>query len=110
MSTVAELRSRARHLPGLSATAPEVRTLLRFLGVMLFVTAAVAVHLWTRMQVRETALKLDHERGELTRAQTLHDRLLVERTMLRSPGRLGAVAVALDLTAPEAVVDVGGAP
>lgn len=108
MSTVAELRSRAHHLSGLSATAPEVRTLLRFLGVMVFITAAVSVHLWTRMQVRATALKLDHERSELVRQTTRHDRLLVERTMLRSPGRLGALAVSLDLTAPEAVVDVGG--
>ncbi len=108
MSTVADFRTRARRLPGLDAAAPEVRTLLRFLGVMTFITAAVSVHLWTRMQVRATALKLDHERSELVRAQTYHDRLLVERTMLRSPGRLGALAVSLDLTAPEAVVDVGG--
>ncbi len=106
MSSTTDLRARPVGLPGLSAAAPEVRTLLRVLGVLLFVTAAASVHLWTRTQVRETALELDQARSALVRAQTQRDRLAVERTMLRAPGRLGALAVGLDLVAPEAVVDV----
>ena len=108
MSTLAELRSRALPFaPRLASAAPEVRLLGRLLGVMLFVTSALSVHLWTRMQVNDTAIRLDRARGALVRAQTDRDRLLVERTMLRSPGRLGAIAVGLDLAAPESVVDVG---
>lgn len=110
MSTAADTRSPSLTFPGVDAAAPEVRLLLRLLGVMIFITAAVSVHLWTRMQVRETALALDHARGQLVEAQTHHDRLRVERTMLRSPGRLGAIAVSLDLAAPVAVKDVGAGP
>ncbi|MSQ01869.1 MAG: hypothetical protein EXR71_08245 [Myxococcales bacterium] len=112
MSLLADLRSRP--LPSrFGAMAPEVRSLLRVMGVMVFVAAAISVHLWTRTQVRETAVVLDRTRSELVRARTHHDRLLVERTMLRAPGRLGALAVAMDLEAPAAVVDVvsaGDAP
>lgn len=110
MSTTADARSASLAFPGINTAAPEVRLLVRLLGVMIFITAAVSVHLWTRMQVRETALALDHARGQLIEAQTHHDRLLVERTMLRSPGRLGAIAVSLDLAAPTAVRDVGSGP
>jgi hypothetical protein len=107
MSTFSDLRSRALpHGPSRAAVAPEVRLLLRFVGVLLFVVSAVSVHLFTRLQVQETALRLDGARSDLVRAQTHHDRLFVERTMLRSPGRLGAIAVAEDLTAPERVVDL----
>lgn len=86
--------------------APEVRLLVRFMGVLLFVTAALAAYLWTRMEVRETSRVLDDQRALLVAEETLRDRLLVERTMLLAPGRLGAVAVAEDLVAPVAVVDV----
>lgn len=101
---------RPSSLLGLHTAAPEVRTLLRVLGVLVFVTIAASIHLYTRTQVRETALLLDHARSELVRAQTQRDRLLVERTMLRAPGRLGALAVGLDLVAPEAVVAVAQPP
>lgn len=110
MSTFSD--SRARALPHTGAPArlaPEVRVLLRFVGVMLFVVAAVSVHLYTRLQVRETALRLDRARSALVRAQTHQDRLLVERTTLRAPSRLGAIAVAEELTAPVAVVDLTAA-
>jgi hypothetical protein len=107
MSSYSDLRSRALpHEGSLSVVAPEVRVMLRFVGVMLFIVSAVSVHLYTRLQVQETALRLDSARSDLVRAQTHHDRLLVERTMLRAPARLGAIAVAQDLTAPVAVQDV----
>ena len=80
------------------------------MGVMLFVVSAVSVHLYTRMLVQETALRLDRARSELVRAQTHHDRLLVERTMLRAPARLGAIAVSQDLTSPASVVDLSVEP
>ncbi len=105
MSMLADLRSRPMQ-SRFGAMAPEVRTLLRFMGVMVFVASAISIHLWTRTQVREKAVILDRTRSELVRARTHHDRLLVERTMLRAPGRLGALAVGLDLEAPAAVVDV----
>ncbi len=106
MSTTTGVRTSTLTLPGFDAAAPEVRLLSRLLGVMIFVAAALSVYLWSRMQVRETALALDEARGQLVEAQTHHDRLLVERTMLRSPGRLGAVAASLDLSAPVSVQDV----
>ncbi len=107
MSTFSDTRSRALpHSGTVAASPPEVRLLLRFVGVMLFVVSAVSVHLYTRMQVQETALRLDRARSDLVRAQTHHDRLLVERTTLRAPSRLGAIAVSEDLTAPVAVVDL----
>ena len=105
MSMLADLRSRP--LPSrFGAMAPEVRTLFRLMGLMVFMASAISVYLWTRTQVRERAVLLDRTRSELVRARTHHDRLLVERTMLRAPGRLGALAVGLDLEAPAAVVDV----
>ncbi len=95
--------SRVRHA---TADVPEVRFLMRFMGVLVFVTFAAAVHLWARMGVRTTAIQLDQVHSELGREMTMRDRLLVERTMLRSPGRLGGVATSHGLVAPVDVVDV----
>ncbi len=89
-----------------NTAAPELRLLMRFMGVLVFVTGALAAYLWTRMEVRETSRALDDSRALLVTQETLRDRLRVERTMLLAPGRLGAVAVAEDLVAPAAVVDV----
>ncbi|MBM4389716.1 MAG: hypothetical protein FJ090_01230 [Deltaproteobacteria bacterium] len=86
--------------------APELRILTRFLGTLVWVTAALAVYLWTRMEVRETSRLLDIERAALAEQLTLRERLQVERTMLRSPGRLGAVALSENLAAPARVIDV----
>lgn len=106
MSTTAGVRTFSFTLPGFDAAAPEVRLLARLLGVMIFVAVALSVYVWSRMQERETALALDQARGQLVEAQTHHGRLLVERTMLRSPGRLGSLAASLDLSAPVSVHDV----
>lgn len=107
MSTLSQVQDRVvsgvRHA---AADAPEVRLLMRFMGVLVFVAFAVAVHLWARMGVRSTALELDGVNSELVRELTMRDRLFVERTMLRSPGRLGGVAIRERLVAPAAVIDV----
>lgn len=107
MSTISQVRE--RFVSGVrqgAGVAPEVRFVLRFMGVLVFVTFALTVHLWARMGVRQTAIRLDEVHSELGRQVTLQDRLLVERTMLRSPGKLGGIAAVEGLVAPVLVVDV----
>lgn len=106
MSTTTRRLDLAAFQASVQNSAPELRILMRFMGTLVWVTAALAVYLWTRMEVRETSRMLDIERAALEEQLTLRDRLSVERTMLRSPGRLGAVALSENLVAPARVVDV----
>ena len=107
MSAISQVQDRlVSRVRVATGDAPEVRLLMRFMGVLVFVTFAVAIHLWARMGVRETAIRLDEVHSDLGRQTTLRDRLLIERTMLRSPARLGGVAAASGLVAPAAVIDV----
>jgi cell division protein FtsL len=93
-------------VPTLTADPEEVRLLLRWLTVMLFVAAALGACVWTRMAVRQTALELDAARSALVRAEIERERLLVERSLLRDPGRLAGSAEALGLVAPAATLTV----
>lgn len=95
--------------PSLEADPAELRLMFRWLVAMLLLAAALAACVWTRMAVRATALELDAARSSLVRAEILHERLLVERALLRDPGRLAETAAALSLVAPVATVNVHGA-
>lgn len=90
----------------LEADSTELRLLYRWLVAMLLIAGALAACVWTRMAVRATALDLDAARSSLVRAEILHERLLVERALLRDPGRLAETAAALSLVAPVATVNV----
>ncbi len=90
----------------LEADPAELRLLFRWLTAMLFIAAALAACVWTRMAVRQTALDLDAARSALVRAEIQHERLLVERSLLRDPGRLAESAGALGLAPPVATVSV----
>jgi hypothetical protein len=109
-STTAEPRLQSpSHAPALEADPAEVRLLLRWITAMLFIAAALAACVWTRMAVRQTALELDAARSALVRAEIQKERLLVERSLLRDPGRLAENATAIGLVAPAATVDLTGA-
>jgi cell division protein FtsL len=86
-------------------SSEDLRQLLRFGGLLLFVALAMGVQMWARMEVRRTAVELDRTRAAVERAEVERDRLLLERTTLRSPGRLQAAAGELKLAAPVAVVE-----
>jgi cell division protein FtsL len=90
----------------LQADAGDLRLLFRWLAAMLFIAAALAACVWTRMAVRHTALELDATRSAVTRAEIQHERLLVERSLLRDPGRLQSTAAALGLVAPVDTVTI----
>lgn len=94
------------HTPTLEADPAEVRLLLKWITAMLFIAAALAACVWTRMAVRQTALELDAARSALVRAEVQRERLLVERSLLRDPGRLAENAAAIGLVAPVATVAV----
>ncbi|MFZ5477943.1 MAG: hypothetical protein ACOZNI_14305 [Myxococcota bacterium] len=108
-SATRRLRAAVAHNPPVAVASPEVAALFRYLVVIGMIVAALSVCVWARMAVRQTALELDAARSSLARAETRHDRLLVERALLRDPGRLEATARALALATPVAVVDVGSA-
>jgi hypothetical protein len=91
------------------ATSTDFRLLFRWLGAMLLIAGALAACMWTRMAVRATALELDATRSALSRAEIQHERLLVERALLRDPGRLADTATALALVPPVASVNVNEA-
>ena len=97
------------HAPATGADPAEVRLLFRWLTAMLFIAAALAACVWTRMAVRQTALDLDAARSSLARAEIQRERLLVERSLLRDPGRLADSATALGLVAPVVTVDMNEA-
>ncbi|MES2638627.1 MAG: hypothetical protein V4850_04075 [Myxococcota bacterium] len=102
-------RAEARHVAtatALEADPAELRLMFRWLVAMLLIAAALAACVWTRMAVRATALELDSARSSLARAEILHERLLVERALLRDPGRLAETAASLSLVAPVATVNV----
>ena len=84
----------------------DVRLLLRFGGVLLVFALAMAVQLWARMEVRRTAVALDAARSAVALAEIEQDRLLLERTTLRAPGRIRTAAEEMALAAPVAVVDI----
>jgi len=92
--------------PVAEANAADFRLLLRWLGAMLLIASALAACMATRMAVRATALELDATRSALSRAEIQHERLLVERSLLRDPGRLVDTAAALALVPPAASVSV----
>lgn len=92
--------------PALEADPAELRLLYRWLVAMLIVAGALAACVWTRMAVRATALELDAARSSLARAEILQERLLVERALLRDPGRLVQTATALSLVVPVATVNM----
>lgn len=109
MSTTADPRidtSHVAHGPSLEADPADLRLLFRWLTAMLFIAAALAACVWTRMAVRQTAVELDAARSALARAEIQHERLLVERSLLRDPGRLAETAAALTLVPPVAIVPV----
>lgn len=99
--------------PVTDARPADLWLLGRWLLAMSIVTVALGACLWTRMTVRQTALELDSARSAVARAEIDRERLLVERALLRDPGRLADSAAALSLVAPvatEHLVAVGEEP
>ncbi|MDP2312802.1 MAG: hypothetical protein Q8P41_07845 [Pseudomonadota bacterium] len=109
MSTVTVDTRVPAHAPAVEADPAELRLLARWLGAMLLIAGALAACVWTRMAVRATALELDSARSALASAEIQHERLLVERALLRDPGRLAEAAAALSLVPPAATVNVNEA-
>lgn len=104
------LRRTRAHLaaPVAEVAAPELQMLLRLLLFGVLLAGAMSVYLWASTGVRETAIRIDRKHRELERARIDQERLVLERAMLRGPGRLGQDAAALGLVAPEATIDLSG--
>ena len=113
MSTTTALPARLRAAvaaPIAEIDGADLRLLARFFGLFLVLALAMGTQLWARMEVRSTAVSLDATRAAVRTAQVERERLLLERTTLRSPGRLQAAADQLGLTAPVAVLDTPASP
>lgn len=82
----------------------------RILVVILAVATALGVQMWSATQVREAAAQLSATRALVQQAERRHDRLLLERAMLRQPDALRAHADASGLTYPVAVHELAGGP
>lgn len=99
---------RAPSIGGIAAPAdavsPDVLVAFRYLFVILVIVGALGVCVWTRMAVRGTAVELGSARSQLAREQARHERLLVERAVLRVPGRLQDMANGMALVTPAEVV------
>lgn len=96
------------HAPAAEAALPELMMLVRFLGIGVLLAASLSVYLWASTGVRETSLRIDRARHRLEAARVTHERLTLERAMLRDPGRLVADASTLGLVAPVATIDLAG--
>lgn len=106
MSTVTVDTRRVSTGSTLDADRGELRLLFNWVVAMLLIAVTLAFCVWTRMAVRATALELDAARSALARAEIQQERLLVERALLRDPGRLAETAAALALVPPVATVSV----
>jgi cell division protein FtsL len=85
---------------------------VRFAFVFAVLVMLVGMTVWTSMTMRHRSVALSKARDRLEAAQIEHQRLLVERALLRDPGRLGTLAEGMGLVSPTAVVDMrfdGGA-
>ena len=87
---------------------PDVMVVLRFLIVLAALTGSMGAYLWSRMEVTRMSVALDESRSALSRADGVHERLELERSTLRQPGRLQEEANARGLVSPVAVVRLGG--
>ncbi len=85
---------------------PDLLLLLRVGAMLLVAATALGFQTYARMEVTARAVELADARSALSQAQILHERLLLERTLLRQPGRLQVEADRLGLTDPAAVVSV----
>ena len=89
-----------------AVTLPDFMVVLRFLGTMSLIGAALAAYMWSRMEVTRIAVALDETRSDLARAEILHGRLVLERSMLRQPDRLSGDARSRGMVAPEQYTDL----
>lgn len=83
----------------------DLAALVRVVGVLAILGAAFAVQTWSRTEVRQQAVALASARSSLAKAETLHERLVLERSVRRQPAHLQDEAVRLGLVAPVVVVE-----
>lgn len=93
--------------PVAQASLPDLLVLVRVGAVLVVIAVALGIQTWARMEVRARAVALADARADLARAEMLHDRLVLERSLQRQPGRLQASADSLGLLAPVSVVTLG---
>jgi Tfp pilus assembly protein FimT len=96
--------------PVAEVSLPDLLVLLRVGAVLVVVAVALGLQTWARMEVRARAVELADTRSELAAAEILHQRLVLERSLQRQPGRLQQEADGLGLVAPVAVVALAGTP
>lgn len=101
-----DVRRTLTHQADEAATLPDFMIMLRFLGAVSLIGAALAAYMWSRMEVTRLAVMLDETRSDLARAEVLHERLVLERSMLRQPDRLAAEAQARGMVPPARYVDL----
>lgn len=87
-----------------AVSLPDFLVVFRFLLVLLALTGSMGAYLWSRMEVTRMSVALDESRSDLYRADTMHERLELERATLRQPGRLQEEANVRGLTSPKELV------
>lgn len=92
-----------------AVSLPDFMVVFRFLAVLAVLTGSMGAYLWSRMEVTRMSVALDESRSDLSRAEVVHERLELERSTLRQPGRLQEEANVRGLVSPSAVISVGGA-
>ena len=90
-----------------TVSLPDFMVVFRFLAVLAALTGSMGAYLWSRMEVTRMSVVLDESRSDLARAEVMHERLELERSTLRQPGRLQEEAHARALVSPKAVIQLG---
>ena len=100
----------SRSVSSRTASSSDIAAAIRFLVVLSIIGTVGAIKLAIASEAQQVSVQLDHARSEVDRSEIRRERLLMERAMLRQPGRLQAAARQLGLEAPIAVIDVPAAP
>ncbi len=89
-----------------AVSLPDLLVVIRFLGVLAVLTGSLSAYLWSRMEVTRLSVALDESRSALARGEVVQERLELERSLLRQPGKLAEEARIRGLTPPVAVINL----
>lgn len=86
-----------------TVTASDFMVVIRTFGVLTVVMGCLAAYMWVQMEVTRISVALDETRSDLARAETIHERLLLEKSMMLQPGRLQDEANVRGMVAPQSI-------
>ena len=110
MSSFDSIRRSVSQAASETVTTSDFMVVLRTMGVMTFVMGCLGAYMWSQMQVTRISVALDESRSELARAETVYERLLLEKSAFVQPGRLQDEANIRGMVAPVHVKKIKGLP